>query len=163
MPRPGSDSAVTISVFDRLIDHDPKNSQELPPTRAQSIRLLKDAVRRDLEWLLNTRMVAMPPDEKLREVNRSVYVFGLPDFTAYSLASPTDKSKLIRQLQTAIKLFEPRLARVRVVPLEFEGTVSRVLRFRIEGMLLMDPAPEHVSFDTILQLSTGQCEVVNAG
>jgi type VI secretion system protein ImpF len=163
MPRPGSDAAVSISVFDRLIDHDPKNSQEVQPTRAQSVRILKDAVRRDLEWLLNTRMVAVPPDEKLKEVNRSVYIFGLPDFTAYSLASPADKTKLIRQLQAAIKMFEPRLARVRIVPLEVEGVVSRVLRFRIEGMLLMDPAPEHISFDTILQLSTGECEVINAG
>jgi len=163
MARPGSDAAVSLSVLDRLIDYEPQNSQEAPPTRSQSVRLLKEGVRRDLEWLLNTRLVAVAPDEKLREVGKSVYAYGLPDFTIYSLSSPNDRTKLVRHLQTAIKQFEPRLARVRVVPLEAAEAASRTLRFRIEAMLLMDPAPELISFDTVLQLSTGQCEVSNAG
>jgi type VI secretion system protein ImpF len=40
---------------------------------------------------------------------------------------------------------------------------TRTLRFRIEGMLVMDPAPEHVSFDTVLELTSGGYEVRNAG
>ena len=74
------------------------------------MRRLKDALRRDLEWLLNTRRIAVPPDESLVEVNRSLYVFGLPDFTAFSLSSPKDQAKLVRLLQATLKLFEPRLA-----------------------------------------------------
>ena len=163
MPRPGSDATVTLSVFDRLLDYDPRNSREVPPTRAQAVRLLKDSVRRDLEWLLNTRSVAVPPDDKLKEVNRSLYVFGLPDFTAVSLASPADRARIVRQLQNAVKLFEPRLGRVRIVPVEDTNTVTRTLHFRIEGLLMMDPSPEHVAFDTVMQLSTGVCEVSSAG
>jgi type VI secretion system protein ImpF len=104
-------------------------------------------------------------DEGLKEVNRSVYLYGLPDFTAYSLASPNDKVKLIRQLQNAVKVFEPRIAKVRIVPLDDVAglTKTRTLRFRIEGLLLMDPVPEHVSFDTVLQLTSGEYEVQNAG
>jgi type VI secretion system protein ImpF len=158
-----TDTAVTLSVLDRLIDQDPRNSKEVPPTRTQSERMLRDAVRRDLEWLLNTRRIAIPPDEGLKELNRSVYMFGLPDFTGFSIATPNDKSKLIRQLQNAVKLFEPRIAKARIVPLESEGAGTRTLRFRIEGLLLMDPEPEHVSFDTVLQLTSGQYEVQNAG
>ena len=163
MARQATDTAVTLSVLDRLIDDDPRNTGEAPFSRAQSVRILRDAVRRDLEWLLNTRQVAVPPDEGLKEVNRSAYVFGLPDFTGYSLASPGDENKLIRQLQTALKLFEPRLAKVRLVPLEPVVAKTRTFRFRIEGLLLMDPAPEHISFDTVLQLTTSQYEVQNAG
>ena len=163
MARQATDVAVTLSVLDRLIDDDPRNTGEAPFSRAQSVRILRDAVRRDLEWLLNTRQVAVPPDEGLKEVNRSAYVFGLPDFTGYSLASPGDENKLIRQLQTALKLFEPRLAKVRLVPLEPVVAKTRTFRFRIEGLLLMDPAPEHISFDTVLQLTTSQYEVQNAG
>jgi len=163
MARSGSDSVVTLSVLDRLIDNDPRNSHEAPLTRAQSVRHLKEAVRRDLEWLLNTRVIAVPPDPRLREVNRSVYIFGLPDFTAYSLSNPADRTKLIRELQIAIKNFDPRLARVRIVPVDVSGVNTRTLRFRIEALLLMDPAPEHISFDTILQLTSGEYEVVNAG
>ena len=163
MPPPGPDAAVTLSVFDRLIDADPRISSEASLTRAQSVRALRDAVRRDLEWLLNTRQVAFPPPEGLRELNRSVYVYGLPDFTGYNLGSAAAETKLTRQLQSALKFFEPRLAKVRVVPIEPLAANTRTFRFRIEALLMMDPAPEHISFDTVLQLTTSQYEVQNAG
>ena len=43
--------------------------------------------------------------------------------------------------------------------LEPASNAQHVLRFQIEGMLLMDPEPEHISFDTVLQLAIGQYEV----
>src|SRR5436305_14373809 len=98
MPRYSPDAAVTVSVFDRLIDTEPMSSREPAPTRAQSVRQLRESVRRDLEWLLNTRRVAVPPPEGLREVNRSVYVYGLPDFSAFSLSSASDQAKLTREI-----------------------------------------------------------------
>ncbi len=159
MARVQPDSVVTISVLDRLIDDEPGVSSEPQLSRAQSVRILKNSVRRDLEWLLNTRRVADEPEESLKDLNRSGYLYGLPDFTHYSLASQKDQAKLIRYLQTTVKLFEPRLANVRIVPLEVAGISTRTLRFRIEGMLLMDPAPEHVSFDTVLELTSGEYEV----
>jgi type VI secretion system protein ImpF len=158
-----TERSVTLSVLDRLIDRDPRTSSEPPLSRAQSVRQFKDSVQRDLEWLLNTRRIAVPPEESLRELNRSVYAYGMPDFTAYSLSSPKDRTRLLRSLQAALKLFEPRLANVVVIPLESEGVAARTLRFRIEGLLLMDPAPEQVSFDTVLELTSGQYEIANAG
>ena len=156
-------TAVTLSTLDRLIDDDPDTSVEPIPNRTQSVRQLKEGLRRDLEWLRNTRRVAVPPDESLKEVNRSVYVYGLPDFTHYALNSPKDQAKLVRFLQSTVKIFEPRLANVRIVPMETVTGATRTLRFRIEGMLVMDPAPEHVSFDTVLELTSGGYEVRNAG
>ena len=155
--------AVTLSTLDRLIDLDPRSSSEAVPSRSQSVRQLKDGLRRDLEWLLNSRRIAVPPDESLKELNKSVYIYGLPDFASYSLKSPQDQAKLVRHLQGTVKLFEPRLTNVRVVPLEEEAGAARTLRFRIDGMLIMDPAPEHVSFDTVLELTSGEYEVQNAG
>lgn len=165
MARPSIDShiAVALSTLDRLIDAEPGASAEPIPTRSQSVRQLKEAVRRDLEWLLNTRRIAVPPDESLKEVGRSLYVYGLPDFTAYSVGTLQDEAKLIRFLHQTVKLFEPRLAQVRVVPTEAAGPSARTLRFRIEGLLIMDPAPEHVTFDTLLELTSGEYEVRNAG
>jgi type VI secretion system protein ImpF len=69
----------------------------------------------------------------------------------------------VRSLYATVKTFEPRLANIRVVPLDEAAPGTRTLRFRIEGLLLMDPAPEHVSFDTVLELTSGQYEVRNAG
>jgi type VI secretion system protein ImpF len=158
-----SASAVTLSTLDRLIDQDPETGLEAPQTRSQSVRQLKEALRRDLEWLLNTRRIAVSPDESLKEVNRSVYVYGLPDFTAYSLNSAKDQAKLVRILHSSVKIFEPRLANTRIVPLEESASLTRKLRFRIDGLLMMDPAPEQVSFDTVLELTSGTYEVGNAG
>jgi type VI secretion system protein ImpF len=165
MARSSSNSAanVTLSTLDRLIDTEPGIPMEAAPTRSQSVRQLKDAVRRDLEWLLNTRRIAVPPDESLKELNRSLYVYGLPDFTAYRLSSPRDQARLIRYLQSTVKLFEPRMANVRVQPLESGTPYRSMLRFRIEGLLQMEPVPEQVSFDTVLELTNGGYEVRNAG
>jgi type VI secretion system protein ImpF len=163
MARSSSDAAVTLSLLDRLIDTEPRNSREAPLNRAQSVRLLKEAVRRDLEWLLNTRRIAIPPPAQLREVNRSVYIYGLPDFSTYSFSSPADRARLVRELQTVVKIFEPRIARTRIVPVDIAGVNTRTLHFRIDGLLLMDPAPEHISFDTVLQLTSGEYEVASAG
>lgn len=157
MARPSSELTVTLSVLDRLIDREPNTQSEAPLGRAQSERLLKAAVQRDLEWLLNSRRIFQEPDESLKEVNRSVYNFGLPDFSQHTMSSSADQTSLLRQLVNVIKTFEPRLANVRVVPLE-SGVIQQ-FHVRIEGMLLMDPSPQPVSFDAMIGLKNGTCRV----
>lgn len=173
------DLLVTLSVFDRLVDEapvkelaegefesresrgarlraegiDPKRLDP-PMSRKESKDRLKAAVRRDLEWLLNSRRVADNPSEDLTEVNRSVYVYGLPDISSVSLARYEDQQELLGAIHRAIAIFEPRLREVKVIPVtgfnSRRGERSHVQRldFRIEALLLMDPAPEHISFDT---------------
>jgi type VI secretion system protein ImpF len=36
---------------------------------------------------------------------------------------------------------------------------SRMLKFVIDAFLKVDPAPEHVSFDTVLELTSGEYQV----
>src|ERR1700722_18345008 len=92
-------SAVTLSVLDRLMDNDPKSpTVEAPLTRAESVRALKQGVRRDLEWLLNTRRNPDDPEFSRVETENSVYNYGLPDFSSYSIASPKDQTKLVKAL-----------------------------------------------------------------
>ena len=78
---------VQRSVLDRLIDTDPDNASEPALTWAQSVRELKHAVRRDLEWLLNTRRIVTPAPEGWAELPRSLYHYGLPDITSLAAAS----------------------------------------------------------------------------
>ena len=82
MARWEPEQTVTQSVLERLIDRDPKSGSEGAPTRAQSVRLLRASVRRDLEWLLNTRRTPAAADEAYPEVAKSVYNYGLPDLNA---------------------------------------------------------------------------------
>ncbi len=81
MARPEADIAVTPSLIDRLIDLDPANSADPPATRNQSVRQLKLALRRDLEWLLNTRRIPEEAPEAYESLSHSLYNYGLPDVT----------------------------------------------------------------------------------
>ena len=158
-PRKRPTSAVAQSVLDRLIDWEPKVSTEAPLSRSESVRQLKKSLCRDLEWLLNTRRSVLLADSSLREVQRSVYTFGLPDLASYALANPKDRDRLLRSLQSAIRTFEPRILNTRIVPVQEENNGRHTLHFRIEGLLRMDPAPEPVSFDTVLRFASGEYEV----
>src|SRR5579864_4573370 len=130
--RPQPNAAVTLSILDRLTDNDPKTpSAEAPLSRAESVRILRAGVKRDLEWLLNTRRIPDEPGAGLPETEGSLYNFGLPDFSTYAIASPKDQTRLIRGLQIAVKLFEPRLVNVRIVPVEINPKGLRTMRIRI--------------------------------
>ena len=61
MARSLGETTITISVLDRLMDLEPGSGVENPLTRSQSVRLLKASVRRDLEWLLNSRRIGDAP------------------------------------------------------------------------------------------------------
>jgi type VI secretion system protein ImpF len=159
MPRPDADIAVTPSLLDRLIDLDPVNSSDPPSTRSQSVRQLKIALRRDLEWLLNTRRIPDEAPEAYENLSHSLYNYGLPDVTSLALNSPRDKNRLLRTIEMTLSDFEPRLINIRVRAVDDGASAPRVLRFQIEGLLKMDPAPEQIFFDTLLQLSTGDCQV----
>lgn len=159
MARGLGETTITISALDRLIDLEPESRMENPLSRSQSVRLLKNAVRRDLEWLLNSRRVAVAPDEGLKEVNRSAYVYGLPDLSALTMASTPDRNRLVRSILATINLFEPRLTNVRLVMVETPDAGKKDVRLRIEAMLRMDPVPEPVSFDTVIELKSGNCHL----
>ena len=95
-----------------------EGSSEGAPTRAQSVRLLRASVRRDLEWLLNTRRTPAAADEAYPEVAKSVYNYGLPDLNALNWESSRDRTRLARAVQESLHVFEPRLRGIQVVPLE---------------------------------------------
>src|SRR5580658_2059949 len=169
MPRSDADQPVTQPLIDRLIDRerDRDRDRSIPAsatadpyrTRSASVRGLKTALRRDLEWLLNTRRNPMAAPETMVETSQSLFNYGLPDFSALSANAPKDRQKLLAELERTIALFEPRLRNVRVVLIEGSGIGTRMLRFQIEGSLQMDPSPEHISFDGELQLASGEYQL----
>lgn len=149
---------VTQSLIDRLIDDDPGTRLDPPATRSGSFRQFKNGVRRDLEWLLNTRQNPDPAPREFKELFRSLYNYGLPDITSISRQSVNEQRRLLQALEQALMAYEPRILGVNV-SLEASSQSFRTLRFRIEGMLRVDPSPEHVSFDTVLDVPTGEYEV----
>ena len=75
------------------------------------------------------------------------------------MASTADKNRLVRQILSTINLFEPRLMNVRLVMVETPDAGKKDVRLRIEAMLRMDPVPEPVSFDTVIELKSGNCHL----
>jgi type VI secretion system protein ImpF len=150
---------VTQSVLERLIDRDPLLGADPPVSRAASVRQLKASLRRDLEWLLNTRRTPTPATSDFPEVEKSLYNFGLADMTSFSWDSSRDRGRLSRMIEQTVNLFEPRITGLKVLALESAPGAQHVLRFQIQGLLDMDPAPEHISFDTVLQLSSGEYQI----
>ena len=153
MARLTTETLVTQSVLDRLIA-----VEDWPATRSQSLRFFRDALKRDLEWLLNTRQPPLPQLASWPAAKASVINFGLPDISSLGLASTSDQRSLRLAIETCLRNFEPRLTDVHVT-LEASDTVDRRLRFHIEGNMKLDPAPEEISFDTVLELSSGEYKV----
>jgi len=112
-------------------------------------------VGRDLENLLNTKNYASSICSEYRELNSSIFVYGMPDFTSANPKSPSVRNKLRRELEKAIAQFEPRLRNV-TVRVEDQGTDERNLRFKINALLFLDPAVEPVTFDTFFDVN--RCE-----
>jgi type VI secretion system protein ImpF len=158
MARHEPEPNVTLSVLDRLLDNNPETPADPPFTRSQSLRQLKTALKRDLEWLLNTRRTPEPVDDPSRELYRSLFNYGLPDFSGISVNSPQDRQKLVWMMESAVAIFEPRIQGV-TVTMEQPTPNSRMVRFQIHGLLRIDPAPERVTFDTVLELTSGEYEV----
>jgi type VI secretion system protein ImpF len=151
-----SETVVRRSVLDRLI----QTGEPEPRTQADSVRAVRAAVLRDVEWLLNTRRIHLEAPAHLTELHESVYFYGIPDITSLSADSPSVRSRVLRWVADAIERFEPRLAAVRVNELPADEN-SRQVRFQVEALLQL-PVPEAIYFDTVLDPTSGRFRLTAA-
>jgi type VI secretion system protein ImpF len=147
---------VLPSLLERLTDTAPDRAGDPAPSFEASARAFREAVQRDLEWLLNSRRTIVPVPDSLGEVRASAFTYGLEDLTGQSFGTAEGRERLLHMVQEAVARFEPRLAhaQVRLVDAEWSAA-SPQARFTIEATLLMDPSPERVVFDTVLEVASG--------
>lgn len=150
---------VRSSFLDRLIDRNPRGGADRTVSWEESVRALKASVLRDLDWLLNTRRGVDSNTELTPEVRRSVFNYGLPDIGSMGTASPDTHRLLVENVEETVELFEPRLSNVRTSLVESSGMNKQELHILIEATLEMDPSPEQVAFDTVIDVSTGRFTV----
>lgn len=143
------------SILDRLVDDEPGVTQEPVQNRMFNIRQVKAMVVRDLENLLNARRQISLVPASYKEVSNSVFVYGLGDFTSENPKSPSVRRQLRQDIEKTIQRFEPRLKNVKV-HLEEDIEKGRSLRFRIRGILVVEPETEPVSFDTYFDANRGE-------
>ncbi len=143
------------SVVDRLMDPGSMGAV----TRGAPIEAVTEAVRRDVEDLLNSRRIVDPELDRFPELSKSVFAYGVPEFVSKQAVTPQEREEVGRQMADAIARNEPRLRDVRARLLTPTGSNERSLRFLITARLRLDPAPA-VEFETVVRLSTGQTAVV---
>jgi type VI secretion system protein ImpF len=155
MARTEIERSVLPSVLDRLTDHNPRIPADPPATRAESVRQFRDAVMRDVEWLLNSRAPHAPIPAGLVAVRSSAYAYGLPDTTGLVGGTHEARADLLSWVQETIAAFEPRLADVQIELVGGGDAAAPEVRFTLSALLCMDPSPEQVVFDTVLDPVNG--------
>jgi len=150
--------SAQASILDRLIDREPNVTHE-PVQEGFSVGQIKDAVARDLENLLNTRRNIIAPPASYREVNTSLFVYGLPDFTSRNPTHISVRSQLRLEIEKTISRFEPRLKNI-TVHIDSPAGGNRELKFRITGVLVVDPISEQVVFDTSFDLNRSRYSIL---
>jgi type VI secretion system protein ImpF len=164
MSRIRTDQLLVPSLLDRLLDDEPDVSVELPKQRAQKLRELKQSVMRDLEYLLNTRVSLRFYPDDFKNIETSVLNFGIPDFSGVAMGSRKQQEILRERVESAVVRFETRFKEVHVeLVIDPDNSLQRSIRFRIDGILHAEPAPEPVVFDSILSPVAGEFVVREDG
>jgi type VI secretion system protein ImpF len=153
LARTKSEVPITQSLIDRLVDRDP-----WPETRSASINMYRESLKRDVEWLLNTRQPVIPELEAFPACAASVLNYGLPDIHSFDGSAGKEQNALSVALEKCIRTFEPRITQPRVF-LTRTDLLSRSLRFHIEGHVVYENMDEEIKFDTVLELLSGAYEV----
>jgi len=157
MGQRNSGDILRHSVLDRLTTSDPRRTGDMRIGIAELVAV----VRRDIEWLLNTRKVFSGFSPALREVPNSILAYGMPDFSQFSGANASDRNTITAEVEEALRQFEPRLQprSIKAVLVESDNPLESEMKLRISGILHVDPIREAISFDTSIQLETGAVRI----
>jgi type VI secretion system protein ImpF len=148
--RERAEQRAQLPLLDRLLDEAPDQERDRPLSNAEVLHKLREAVRRDLQSLLNARRRWRSWPASLRELATSPVGYGLPDFSSGAFGDPTRRELLRREVEDTIRRFEPRFLSLKVQLVDANDQLTGTLRLRIEALLDADPAPEPVGFDTLL-------------
>jgi type VI secretion system protein ImpF len=149
-------------LLDRLTDDEPDKTQESRNQRVFSLRQIRQAVLRDLSWLLNTPARADQEDiAAFPNVESSVLNYGISDLSG-TTASGVSVTQLEIMVTKAIENFEPRILEksVKVRAVSNAGEMGgNTLMFEISGDLWSEPVPDPLFLKTEVDLETGQYKV----
>lgn len=165
MPELTPQERLQPALLDRLTDDEPGETLEPRERRVMSKARLRQAVLRDLAWLLNaTRLESGTTMAKVPHARRSVINFGLPALSGRA-ASSLDIAGLERSLRQAIVDFEPRIHAntLQVKALLQQDSIDHhnVIGVEIRGELWAQPVPLELFVRTEIDLETGKVEIAD--
>ncbi|NML16548.1 type VI secretion system baseplate subunit TssE [Azohydromonas caseinilytica] len=151
------------ALLDRLVDDEREHRSEPEERRVMSRAQLRQAVLRDLGWLLNAvQPLGHAAVQSHPALTDSVLNFGLPPLSG-QLASRIDVASLEREIRQAILRYEPRILADTLQVRALEATsvldTHNVIEFEIRGHLWSQPMPLEILLRTQIDLEAGQVEV----
>ena len=149
-------------LLDRLTDLAPTSRVEADDHRVMNKAQIREAVLRDLGWLLNAVKPMPAQVDAYPQVAASVLNYGLPPMSG-QMASKVDVNLLERTIKLAIQQFEPRVIEgsLEVKALETSSVLDthNVIEFEIRGFMWAQPVPLELLLRTQIDLEAGQIEV----
>ncbi|GKS76686.1 type VI secretion system baseplate subunit TssE [Acidovorax sp. SUPP950] len=151
------------ALLDRLTDHEPSKRTERADAVYVTEARLRQALLRDLNWLLNASDATSHIDfEGLPEAERSVINFGMTPL-AGQLLSELDWKDIEKAIRKSILAHEPRILRdtltVALAPSSKLFSHHNTLQFEIRCQFWSAPYPMELLLKTSLDLETGQVVV----
>ncbi|MGO8082326.1 type VI secretion system baseplate subunit TssE [Rhizobium leguminosarum] len=148
------DRVLARSILDRLIDEAPDRAVDPPMSFVDQVRDVREAIRRDLEALLNTRRCPATPPAALSELKDALVSYGVDGIVSANLMTDQAKLKLAQAIERRIALFETRLSDVRVTILKSRTMTERALRMRIQATFRLHEGMPPISFESTIDPST---------
>jgi type VI secretion system protein ImpF len=153
-------SRLTAPLFDKLVAGDVPSGLEVHGTESLrfftvdperfSERALRDTVRREVGWILNTTQFSAAVDlTGMEEVQTSVLNYGVPDLAGKAMSHRILLSRA-RSIRQSLRVFEPRLdeTTLSVEPIE-EVERENAITFLIEADIrsAVNPVPVRLKTD----------------
>lgn len=165
MPELTPKERLLPSLLDRLTDDSPEKKKESREYRAMSMSQFREAVKRDLEWLMNTvNQEAVTDFENFPELRSTVINYGVPGLAGQT-TNDRELASIKALIQHAIESFEPRIIseslKVALVE-DYNKPGSHSIAYEIQGMLWGRPLPEALFLRTELDLEIGSVTVTDA-
>ncbi len=129
---------------DRLLGQ--KNITSPIKTNDQKMYELSEAIRSNIELLLNTKKRVIPSDKNFNYIEQSVLNYGLEDFMGIYFDSKLVCEELCVKIENAINSFESRLKNVRVLLDENYTLQNKNVAFHIEGTLQIEQEYQPVNY-----------------
>lgn len=146
------------SLLDRLTDAAPESTSERREERVIDVRRLREIVRRDLAWLLNTTNQEGEIDTvRYPNVAVSTVNYGIREVTG-GISGARRAQQIQAAIRQSIARFEPRIApdTIQVELREAETQGEMVINFDIRADMWAQPLPLELYMRSEVNLVTGE-------
>lgn len=150
------DKKLLAPVLDRLLEQNRDSDFSQPH---QILKHMRESVRRDLEFLFNSRYRCMSPPSGLVHLEESNINFGLPDLSTLNMSSVDNRKAFCKKIEKSILIYEPRIKSVKVKTADTLDNEDPSIRFRVEAILHCNPVAEMIIFDSSINPITQTVDV----